>query len=216
MNERFAKAYNRMSKCHIALGDLAQASISLQKAIELEPGNQANKKDQKHLADLKIIESLVQKAVKEENFDKAVTNLSQLLQDCKHAVGLVALKIECLMRAFKFEEASTYSAQIQKSGSELGNHPLFLMWRGKTLIYTGAEVLGKKHLQQAMQYDPDLTECMQLLKEVKKAAAAKEEAAAIFKEGRYEEAIEAFEACLELDPLNSAYNSTLLLNTAIA
>ena len=120
------------------------------------------------------------------------------------------------MRAFKFEEANTYSARIQKSGEDLANHPLFLMWRGKTLIYTGAEVLGKKHLQQAMQYDPDLTECMHLLKAQKKGLAAKEEAAVIFKEGRFAEAIEAFEACLELDPLNSAYNSTLLLNIAIA
>jgi tetratricopeptide (TPR) repeat protein len=149
-NPQFAKAYNRMSKCHIALGDLAQASISLQKAIELEPGNQANRKDQKALGDLKIIDSLVQKAVKEENYDKAVTNLSQLIGDCKHAVGLVALKIECLMRAFQFEQANTYSASIQKSGSDLANHPLFLMWRGKALLYTGADVLGKKHLQQAM------------------------------------------------------------------
>jgi len=102
------------------------------------------------LNDLKIIESLVDKAIKEDNFDKAVTNLSQLLEDCKHSVKLIALKIECLMRAFKFDEASSYSAQIQKKADDLANHPLFLMWRGKTLIYTGADVLGKKHLQQAM------------------------------------------------------------------
>jgi len=29
LNDKFAKAYNRLSKCHIALGDLAQASINL-------------------------------------------------------------------------------------------------------------------------------------------------------------------------------------------
>jgi len=56
---------------------------------------------------------------------------------------------------------------------------------------------------------------MHLLKAHKKALAAKEEAAAIFKEGRFQEAVEAFEACLLLDPLNSAYNSTVLLNIAI-
>ena len=49
VNPTFAKAYNRMSKCHIALGDLVQASVILQKSIELDPGNAVNKKDQKAL-----------------------------------------------------------------------------------------------------------------------------------------------------------------------
>ena len=76
VNDRFAKAYNRMSKCYIALGNLTQASISLQKSFELEPENPVNKKDHKHLNDLKIIESLVNKAIESESFEKAVTNLT--------------------------------------------------------------------------------------------------------------------------------------------
>jgi hypothetical protein len=48
----------------------------------LEPGNPVNKKDQKFLADLKITESLVKKAIADENFDKAVTSLSNLLESC--------------------------------------------------------------------------------------------------------------------------------------
>jgi len=55
INPNFAKAYNRMSKCHIALGNLKQASVILQKSIDLEPDNAINKKDQKALSDLKII-----------------------------------------------------------------------------------------------------------------------------------------------------------------
>lgn len=49
INDKFTKAYNRMSKCQIALGQLAEASVSLQKSIDLEPNNPVNKKDQKHL-----------------------------------------------------------------------------------------------------------------------------------------------------------------------
>ena len=65
-----------MSKCHIALGDLYEATITLQKSMELEQSNKANKIEQKYLTDLKIKESLVHKAIVEEKFDKAVTNLS--------------------------------------------------------------------------------------------------------------------------------------------
>ena len=82
INPKFAKAYNRMSKCYIALGDLQEASMTLQKSIELEPSNAVNKKDQKHLADLHITETLAHKALTEGKWEKAVTNLTQLMEDC--------------------------------------------------------------------------------------------------------------------------------------
>lgn len=66
-----------------------------------------------------------------------------------------------------------------------------------------------------MSFDPDLKECMICIKNLKIALAQKDEAAAVFKEGKFAEAIEKFNECLLLDPLNSAYNSTLLLNIAI-
>jgi len=72
---------------------------------------------------LKITESLVNKALREELYDKAVTNLSQLLEDCVRSVKFINLKIECLMKAYKFEEASTYSAQVFKLSSSLANNP---------------------------------------------------------------------------------------------
>jgi len=100
IDPKFGKAYNRLSKCYIALGDLYEASISLQKSMELDPGNQINKKDQKHLSDLKITDSLVNKAIAEEQFDKAVTNLTALLTDCVISVDRVCLKIECLCKSF--------------------------------------------------------------------------------------------------------------------
>jgi tetratricopeptide (TPR) repeat protein len=100
LNPMFAKAYNRLSKCHIALGDLDKASITLQKSMELEPNNLINKKDHKYLSDLKITESLVEKAIAEEKFDKAVTNLTYLLEECKHSIRHICLKIECLLKSF--------------------------------------------------------------------------------------------------------------------
>ena len=120
------------------------------------------------------------------------------------------------MRDYKFDDANKYSAELQKHGGNfVANNPKFLMWRGRVLLYTGNEVAAKKHLQQAMQFDPDLKECMLYIKSVKKNQDAKDAAAEVFKAGKFQEAIEEFEKCLELDPMNSAYNSTLLLNIAI-
>ena len=59
INPSFAKAYNRLSKCYVALGDLYQAGVQLAKSMEIDSKNEINKKDQKILADLKIVDSLV-------------------------------------------------------------------------------------------------------------------------------------------------------------
>jgi DnaJ family protein C protein 7 len=63
VNEKFAKAYNRMAKCHVVMGDLQSAAMALAKSNELEPNNAVNKKDQKALNDLKINEKLVHKNI---------------------------------------------------------------------------------------------------------------------------------------------------------
>lgn len=164
---------------------------------------------------MKITESLIQRAVSEEQYEKAVTNITHLLEDCTQSVNLICLKIECLMKGFKFEEADKYSAKVMKGNESIANNPRVLCNRGKVLIYTGNDVLGKKFLQQALSFDPDLKECQQGIKMIKRAANLKEDGAALFKDGKFKEAIEQYKACLELDPLNSNYNSQILLNTAI-
>jgi tetratricopeptide (TPR) repeat protein len=114
IDEKFSKAYNRLSKCNIALGELAEASINLQKSIAIEPNNAVNKKDQKALNDLKITESLIYKALDNQQYEKAVTNLTELLKECRCSILFICLKIECLLKAFMFDEANKYSADIMK------------------------------------------------------------------------------------------------------
>ena len=166
VDERFAKAYNRLSKCYVAMGDLQAASMSLAKSLEISPKDAVNKKDQKALNDLKITEKLVNKAIAEEHYARAVAQLNNLLEQTFASLTHICLKIECMLRAFKFEDANKYSAELMKN-EKFANNPRILCWRGKVLIYTGADVLGKKHLQQAMNFDPDLKECLLVIKMVK-------------------------------------------------
>lgn len=93
--------------------------------------------------------------------------------------------------------------------------PLVKCWRGRILLYGGAENQGKQLLQEAIREDPDLVDAMKTIKLLKAAAAKKEEASAIFKAQTFEEAIVAFDECLKMDPLNLIFNSTICLNKAI-
>ena len=68
--------------------------------MELEPNNPTNKKDMKELNDIKITESLISKAIENDQFDKAVTNLNALLKYCSQSIKHICLKIECMLKAF--------------------------------------------------------------------------------------------------------------------
>ena len=70
-------------------------------------------------------------------------------------------------------------------------------------------------MQDAIRADPDLTDAMKTIKAIKAQAQKKEEASEIFKANQYEQAIVAFDECLQIDPLNLAFNSTICLNKAI-
>lgn len=133
--------------------------MALAKSNEIEPNNAINKKDQKALNDLKINEKLVHKNIADGVFDRAVSQLSNLLKECTCSVTHMCMKIEYLLKAYKFDDAAKYSAELMKN-SHLSNNPRLLLWRGKVLTYTGADVVGKNHLQRAMQFDPDLKEGM--------------------------------------------------------
>jgi len=102
-----------------------------------------------------------------------------------------------------------------KHQDNISNNPRILCWRGKVLVYTGNEALGKKHFVQALNFDPDLKECQKMVKQIKASANLKEEATALFKIPKYTEAMELFTKCLEIDPLNANYNSIILFNMSV-
>jgi len=131
------------------------------------------------------------------------------------SVTHICMKMEALMLSFQYPEANAFSAKIMKTNQELANNPRVLCWRGKVLIYTGNEALGKKHLQQALNFDPDLKECQIIMKKTIKTGKMKEAAAEVFKEQKYEDAIEKFTEILEVDPMNGNFNATILLNISI-
>jgi len=67
----------------------------------------------------------------------------------------------------------------------------------------------------ALQSDPDLVDAQRAIKNLKKAAEAKEQAGALFKKEELKEANEKFDECLKIDELNLNYNSIIYFNKSI-
>lgn len=63
--------------------------------------------------------------------------------------------------------------------------PKILFWLGKIQIYSSEIEEGKKNLQLAYSYDPDMKECVKFLKTLKEQHILKEEASNLFLKKNY-------------------------------
>ena len=104
-----------------------------------------------------------------------------------------------------------FTTQVQERFIE---QPQFLYWRGRILMYNGQVDMGKKHIKQALNSDPDNKVIVKFWKELSKMDKLKEQGNEEFKAGNFKEAIELYEECLQFDQLNATYNQTILFNRA--
>lgn len=107
----------------------------------------------------------------------------------------------------------SYTTKVQNQFIE---HPEFLFWRGRILIYNGQVDIGKKHIKQALNIDPDSVKYQKYWKNIAKSEKLKNDAAEHFKVGEIQAALALYEECLLLDPLNNSFNMTILYNQACA
>jgi predicted Zn-dependent protease len=126
----------------------------LDKAFEIEPMDSTNKNDMKTLESAINLERVVQRSLEKSDFTTCVEYLTQILDLCPASVNHSVLKIECLLKNSQLTDALAFTEKLVSS-SHFNNNPVILGWRGRVLIYTGSETLGKKILQEALKNDPD-------------------------------------------------------------
>jgi tetratricopeptide (TPR) repeat protein len=151
----------------------------------------------------------------EQDFEKAVNYCSSILQNCTHSVKYNALKVQYLLLSCQMKEANKFTNELMNRAS-MQDEPLIMAWRGRVMIYSGNTNTGKTMLQNALQRQPDLKEAAIAIKMMRTSEVMKEQAGELFKANKIDEAIKKFDECLALDPYNLNYNSTILLNKAIA
>ena len=84
------------------------------------------------------------------------------------------------------------------------------------MILNGNIDMGKKFIREALNKDPDNVNYQKAWKNLARMEKMKTDANDLFKDGKYQEAIEKFQECLDLETHNQNYNSTILFNKAVA
>lgn len=150
-----------------------------------------------------------------KEYREAVFYSTRLMEHCSDSIRHIKMKIKAqimhtptdMSEIIKF----TYDHQTKFIESAV-----FLFWRGRVLLYNGQTELGKKHIKQALQVDPDNTKVMRFWKSLNKAENLKNSANSAFKDNMLEVAAGLFTQCLGLDPMNCNYNQAIYYNRACA
>lgn len=87
--------------------------------------------------------------------------------------------------------------------------------RGRIAFYNGEDETARRQLNAARELDPENEMIKKAIKNISVSKELKEKAAASFKKGDIQAAIDQFQDCLEVDDLNINYNATIYLNIAL-
>lgn len=151
------------------------------------------------------------KALERSEFREALSYINRLMDACVDSSRFACLYMEALLRSNPNDMTNciSFSTKVQSKFIEA---PEFLFWRGRVLLYNGQQDMGRKHIKQALQKDPDCLVFQKFWKNLQKADRLKTEAAECFQGGKIDEALQLYRECLGLDPLNNEFNMTIYYN----
>lgn len=189
------------------------AQKTYQAALVRDPNNSAilNEKRQVELALEKVKRG--REYAENKRYREALNCFEGALQTANGSRQIKLLRAEALMGLERYDEAFAVLTQLMRSDSQT---PELLYLRARCLYFQGEFANAVKHLQQALRSDPDNSKYMKEIKRIRALESQKESANASFKAGKWNEAIEAYSSCLEIDPDNKAFNAKLHCNRATA
>ena len=215
LDSRNAKAYFRKATALKGLGKVDEAISSISMGLEFEPSNTTALREKELIINSREQLVTVRTLLTEKQYARALVGLDVLIRDLgSGSRELNLMKVECLVETNRLEEALNLSNAIMRS-VPAGDVEL-LQIRAKCLLRMGDVENAYKHLQQALRCDPDNVKVRSEYRRVKEMEGAKERGNTAFTEGRYEDALEEWQACINVDPSNKLFVSKIHSNRANA
>eukprot|EP01119_Soliformovum_irregulare_P011632 TRINITY_DN2938_c0_g1_i4.p1 TRINITY_DN2938_c0_g1~~TRINITY_DN2938_c0_g1_i4.p1 ORF type:complete len:484 (-),score=130.44 TRINITY_DN2938_c0_g1_i4:13-1464(-) len=213
LDPNLMKAYQRAAKCCLQLGDLQECRKQNFEVLRLDPKEQVALEDLKTVdrveKEIKIARELLQKS----EWHKALAHVEIALKFASLSDAVKLLKARALLGLNKPQEVITLTSDIIRNDA---NSAEALYLRGLALYQTNNVPAALKMLQSALRSDPDNMDFRTAYKRAQTFEAKKKEGNDAFSAGNYEEAINIYSECLQLEPNTSSLSSTLYCNRAAA
>ena len=205
------KALIRKGKAEMTLGKAADAQMSFKSALSVDPTNSTAFSEKKQ-ADLLLARiSKACEAILAGDFSHGLALAHAGLRQAPESRELLTIKVEGLIKAGDFDQAYAVTTSLMRDDQ---NDAKLLYFRARCLYFQENFPNAIRHLQQALQLDPDYKVAQQSIKMIRKLERTKEEGNKLFKAGKYQDAIESYATCLEIDPENKSFMAKLFCNRA--
>jgi DnaJ family protein C protein 7 len=149
--------------------------------------------------------------IKAEKFDDAEEICKKLIEKVPEFIDFKKDYIKILLENVKIQEALSYIVKSVNAEDKMRDEE-FDYLTALALYFDGQYDKAKILLKQKNRGDKKFVE---LLNKVNNIESVKNKANEIFKQKKYEEAIEEYTKALEFDPSNKKFNSIILANRAL-
>jgi DnaJ family protein C protein 7 len=210
LDPKFVKGYFRAGTAMTCLGQLYEAKLQYEKAQTMEPHNTQIKEEKNKLEQIQKFVTTGQKYLESQQYREALQQFDRALDLTPMSTRIKLFKLEAMLALGDHDIVAKEAGHILRDEDPNSSEAYYL--RGKALYYGGSVENGLKHVNNALQLDPDNMKCLQFRKLLKRSEALKEEGNDMFKNGQLQQAIDKYTEAINNDPQNNALNSALYCN----
>ncbi|XP_014259984.1 dnaJ homolog subfamily C member 7 isoform X2 [Cimex lectularius] len=211
LDPKFVKAWIRIAKCNLAIGDTAATENAIAKVKELDEKNTSLAVDVKNLEMFKLYSNDAHKAYNSKDFRKVVFCLDRALEIGVACTRFKVLKAECLALLGRLQEAQELVNDVLTKDKQNADA---ILVRGMCFYYLDNVSRAFDHFQRVLKLAPDHTKAMDIYKKAKALKQKKEEGNEAFNAGKNKEAYDLYSEALLIDPNNNLTNAKLYFNRA--
>ena len=179
----------------IPLGILSECRTYIKFGIEKKGLQQDLGEDLKNIEDLINTERVVERCKILFDHQMGLNSIEKLSVYCFKNEKIADQKVNLLILNGKLQDAYDYSKRF----------PNFIHWQAKILHYL-------ERTQEAIDLLRDKPDYKEVLEQIQKSKSQKDQGTGLYKEQKYNDALNQFNQCLLLDHLNVSYNSTIQYN----
>ena len=213
INPKNTKNMNRLASVYIIKGKIGDAKIMQEKALNLEPYNSTFKEQMTSIEKILEDEIKLEDKIKDKKFEDAEEVCKRLIEKVSDFSDLKLKYIQVLIENVKLTDALKYINK-EINFEDKKNNEQFDYLTALCLYYDGQYEKAKKQIN-LMKSKGNSIDTKDLLNKVNTIESVKNKANEIFKQKKYEEAIEEYTKILEFDPSNKKFNSLILANRAL-
>jgi DnaJ family protein C protein 7 len=214
LDDNYFKGWYRLASSFLKVGNLDECKKTITQAY-LRDTQQSKKVESMRtlVADVEKLISEATSLVHEKKYSQAIRTIFSCQKHVPGWSGLLSMRCEALIGTRSYPEAYALATDMLRRDP---NNSDAMYWRAQALYYQGDFGKAQKHMKQVLMRDPDNKKSQQLIKKMRTLEKTKLKGNDAFKSKQWQNAINAYTECLEIDPDNSQFNAKLLCNRAAA